>query len=325
MSQYHVKIYQNSKELPQLDCHNFFHSTELFCIMEQVSGNNPYMIVAFNSNEQPVAHLLAITFRRGSWLPPYLYTQGRIYGEGEYNDGINREVVFELMIEAATRKLRRHFCFYIEVSDMKQKMFGYKSFRRHGYFPIQWQEIHNSLHSKLPEERITPKMLEKINHIYENGVVTREVQSQQEIDDFYKLLYNFYRFKLRRIIPPKRQFEELNNSKKANIFVTLYKGKIIGGCACVFSEGNAYLWYLASRRKRYPTLHPNMMTVWNAIKYAHGNNYQHIFFMDVGLPWKKNPFREFILSFGGKPVGMYRWFRINNKFINRILTWIHKE
>lgn len=73
----------------------------------------------------------------------------------------------------------------------------------------------------------------------------------------------------------------------------------IGGCACVYSEGNAYLCYLAAKRKTYSMLHPDTMVVWNAIQYAYEHNYNHIYFMDVGLPWHRNPFREFILSFGG--------------------------
>ncbi|MCI6550209.1 MAG: GNAT family N-acetyltransferase, partial [Prevotella sp.] len=32
-----------------------------------------------------------------------------------------------------------------------------------------------------------------------------------------------------------------------------------------------------------------------------------------------------ILSFGGKPVAKYRWFRFSIGWINRILTWIYKE
>jgi len=324
---YHVKTYTNGEELPKIKSNNFFHSEDLFYITGEVNGVNAYMIVAFNSDDKPVAHLLVSTYRRMSWLPPYLYTIGRIYGEGDYeNDNEpDREKIFGLMIEAATKKTRRNPFFFLEVSDMKQKMFGYKHFRKNNFFPIQWQEVHNSLHSRRPEERISQKLRERIDHCYNLGVETREIKNQDEVKDFYKMLNGFYRFKLRRFIPPQKQFEKLYENNNARIFITIYKQKVIGGCACIYSEGNAYLWYLASKRKSYPMLHPNTLTVWNAIKYAEQHNYAHIFFMDVGLPWKKNPFRDFILSFGGKPIGMYRWFRFNNSLINKILKWIYKE
>ena len=41
------------------------------------------------------------------------------------------------------------------------------------------------------------------------------------------------------------------------------------------------------------------MTVWQAIKYAYEHNYAHIFFLDVGLPFKRNRYRDFILVFDG--------------------------
>lgn len=306
-------------------CNNYFHSLELFYIIEKTPRQIPYMVVAEDPNGKVRAHMLAVIRYRSSLFPPYLYAQGRCYGEGEYDDGIDHEQVFGLMLKAITRKFKRKLCFYIEFSDIRQKMFGYKSFRQNGYFPVQWQEIHNSLHSKSPEERITSKMARKIRKSYRAGVITREVANEAEVHDFYKMLNGFYRMKMRRLIPPETQMTELFRSDHAKIFITEYHGKVIGGCSCVYSEGNAYLWYLASKRKSYSRLHPNLMTVWNAIKYAHEHNYAHIYFLDAGLPFRANPFRDFILSFGGKPVAKYRWFRFSIGWINRILTWIYKE
>ena len=109
------------------------------------------------------------------------------------------------------------------------------------------------------------------------------------------------------------------------MFLTKYKGKVIGCCACVFSGSNAYLWYSASLRKSYLRLHPSVLTVWHAIKYAHTHGYAHISFMDVGLPFQKNPYREFILQFGGKPVSTYRWFRFSFRWLNSLMSWLHRD
>ena len=99
----------------------------------------------------------------------------------------------------------------------------------------------------------------------------------------------------------------------------------IGCAACVYSQGNAYLWYLASKRKSFPMQHPNLMTVWHALQYSHSHGYQHIYFLDVGLPFSHNPYREFILRFGGKPASTYRWFRCSLKWVNKILNWLYRE
>ena len=66
------------------------------------------------------------------------------------------------------------------------------------------------------------------------------------------------------------------------------------------------------------------MTIWHAIDNAYSRGYSHIHFMDVGLPFSKNPFREFILRFGGKPVSTYRWFRFSARWLNTVMSWRYK-
>ena len=171
-----------------------------------------------------------------------------------------------------------------------------------------------------PEERLSEKMLQRIEKTYENGVETREMKNEDELKGFYRLLKNYYRMKVRHFLPPKELFEELNTQGNARLFVTLYRGKIIGGSACVYSDGKAYLWYMGSKRKSFPYIRPDRMTVWHAIKYAYEQHYRHIYFMDVGLPYPNNKYREFIQSFGGKPVAKYRWFRFTFPTLNRFLS-----
>lgn len=319
-----IEIITRSDKLPTMSERNFFHSPELFRIVEQTRGQTPYMVVAMREG-RVVAHLLAVLRRRGSLLPPYLFTQGRIYGEGEYDEGESREELFSLMLQAISRKLHRRLCFYIEFSDLSTKMFGYRHLRRQGFFPIHWMEIHNSLHSMPPEDRLNDKMKERIQHAYEQGVVTKRVAHYDDFRDFYKMLRRFFRMKIRRYLPPERQFYELNKSSNCRLYITQYKGKAIGSCACVYTGGNAYLWYLASRRKSHPLLHPETLTVWNAMKEAHAEGMRHFYFMDVGLPYRRNPQREFILSFGGKPVGTYRWFNFTFGWLNKIVSWFYRE
>jgi hypothetical protein len=148
-----IEIIERSELLPPMENRHFFHGREYFCILEKTRGQKPYMVVA-RRGDRIVAHLLASLRRRGSLIPPYLFTQGRIYGEGEYADGEDRELLFSMMLEAITRKLQRKICLYIEFSNLSQKMFGYKYFRQQGYFPVHWMEVQNSLHSREPEERL---------------------------------------------------------------------------------------------------------------------------------------------------------------------------
>jgi energy-coupling factor transporter ATP-binding protein EcfA2 len=126
-------------------------------------------------------------------------------------------------------------------------------------------------------------------------------------------------------IPDDIFFRQLMEGENGNLFVTKYRDKVIACAACVYSQGDAYLWYSAFRRKTYHTLHPDTMVVWDVMKHAYNEGYQHMRFMDVGLPFQKNPYREFILRFGGKEQSTYRWFRFSIRWVNKLLAWIYRE
>lgn len=325
MKNMRVSIISRAEELPEMTCNDFFHSTELFQILAATSGNTPYMVVVTDEDNRVVAHLLATIRRRGTFIFPFLYTQGRIYGEGEYLPDTNKEELFELMLNAVTKKFVRKLCLYIEFSNLSSKMFGYKYFRKQEYFPVRWMQIHNSHHSKAPEERISEKMMLRIRNAYKNGVETMLASTEAEIDGFYKMLRNYYRLKPQRFIPKKQFFQGISNSPDGEIYITRYKNKIIGGCAIVYTRGDAFLWYIAAQRKSHALVHPNIVTVWNALQATYEKQAQHLHFMNVGLPFRKNIYRDFILKFGGKPASSYRWFHASIGWINKLLKWIYRE
>ncbi len=325
MSELTTRIYTKGDELPEMTCRNFFHSTELFHVCEQTPRLRPYMVVVEDENGQVVCHLLAMLRYRSSLFPPYLYTHCRIYGEGDYEEeDKEKEELFGMMLKALTHKLQR-WVLYLEVSHLSQKMFGYRRFRKQGFFPVHWMSIHNSLHSHTPEERIGERMKQQIERAEMRGVKTREITNDEDFKGFIKLLRSHHWFKPKRYIPDGEFFRLLMKGQNARLFVTEYRDKIIGCCVCAYCYGDAYLWYSAFRRKSYLRLHPDVVTVWNALKQAHEYKYNHMRFMDVGLPFRRNSFREFILRFGGKPVSTYRWFRCNIRWVNKLLSWIYKD
>ncbi len=319
MQDVEVSIITRSEELPAMACRNFFHSKELFMIMEKTPGCSPYMCLVQDNQGIVMAHILAIVYRRGSWVPPYLYSHAQIYGEGEYRDPGTKDELFGQMLIVLTKYFRRRLCLYIEFSNMSTKMFGYKHLHRTGYIPVRWLQVHNSLHSKPPEARLSEKMLKKVRNCETQGTIVREAGNEQEINTFYKILRNYYRFKIQRFIPKIELFRLLHANERCRIFVTTLNEKVIGGCAVIYTNKDAFLWYVASRRKTYMKYHPYTTTVWHILKDAHQRGCEHLRFMNAGLPFNKNPEREFILRFGGKPTSTYRWFRSMLPWANKIL------
>lgn len=304
---------------------NFFHSSQLFQLAGQTPRQKPYLALAEDTNGRIWGQLLAIVRYRSSWFPPYFYMHCRILGEGSYlPECSNKSELFSRMLHALREKIGNRIL-YIEVSNLSQKMFGYKEFRLQKFFPVHWMSIHNSLHSRAPEERISQRMHKRIVHAYARGVVTEEVKTEEDFHAFSKLMHHHNWLKPKRYIPDNAFFLFMQQQGYGRLYVTKYRDLVVGCSAVAYSGQNAYLWYSAFRRKSFAFVHPDILTIWHAIKDSYQRGYEHIFFLDVGLPFKKNPFRDFILRFGGKPVSTYRWFHVNIGWVNSLLSWIYRN
>lgn len=327
MSELTINIYTKESHLPtSLREENFFHSTTYFRLAKRTPRLKPYMVTIETSDGMIAAQMLALVRYRSSLFPPYLYRHCMIMGEGEYHALFQeqRATLFGMMMERLTAKIGR-WTLYLEVSHLSSKMFAYKQLRELHYFPVRWNSVHNSLHSRTPEERISKQLQHRIDTAYDRGVVTDEVKTEEDFKSFIKLLRQHNRLKLKRYIPAEEFFRGINESTNGRLYVTRYHGHIIGCAAVVYSQQQAYLWYAAYRRKTYAFVHPSELTIWHAIKDSHARGYEHIFFLDVGLPYQKNAFRDFILRFGGKPTSSYRWFHCTIGWINSVLSWFYRD
>lgn len=321
-----LSTYYKGNTLPALPGTNVFHSAELFHVFEMTRGYEPILIVA-SICERPVAKLLAVIRKSTRWFPPSFIKRCEIYGTGEYFDPtIDKEELFGDMLEHLTHEALRK-CFLIEVRNLENPLFGYKMFRKNHYFAINWLRVYNSLHSKLPADRLSTSRKKQINRALQNGARTEIATREKDIQAFAIMLRKAYSAQIRKHFPDVNFFRLLTlqspGKEIAKIFTVKYKEKIIGGSICLFSGENAYLWFSGGMRKTYAFLYPGVLAVWAALTYAHEQGYRHLEFMDAGLPFQKYGYRDFILRFGGKQSSTRRWFRLRWEWLNALLCRIY--
>ncbi len=317
-----LTTYRKGNSIPALPGYTIFNSTELFRVYELTRGYEPILIVAY-LEERPVAKLLAVIRKSVRLFPPSIIKRCEIYGNGEYFDETqNREELFSYILEHLTHEVLQK-SFLIEFRNLDNPLFGYKAFRKNKYFPINWLRVYNSLHSRTPLERLSVSRKRQINKALKNGAYIEVADNDKDITLFSKMLKKAYSSQVRKHFPDLNFFRLLTwqrpDKEMAKIFLVKYKDKIIGGSVCVFSNGNAYLWFSGGMRKTYAFLYPGVLAVWAALTYAREEGYEHFEFMDGGLPFKKHGYREFILRFGGKQSSTRRWFRFRWKWLNNLL------
>lgn len=319
--------YYRGEDIPELPGHDIFHSKEMFLLYEAAAGYSPILIVA-SENGEPVAKLLAVLRRQAYLIPPFFGKRCEVYGIGEYLDeSRNKEIVFAEILEHLTNEALRQ-SFAIEFRNLNHALDGYKYFRANQYFPINWLRVRNSLHNiETVEERFSDSRIRQLKKGLESGVEIGEATSDSEIQEYSRMLHKIYSFRVRKYFPSHDFFKLINtwliSKQLAKIYVVKYKGKIIGGSACLFSEKNAYLWFSGGMKKLHAAQYPGILAVWAALKDAKEKQCRHLEFVDVGLPFQKHGYRNFVLHFGGKQSSTRRWFRIRWNFLNNLMRKIY--
>lgn len=320
-----LTTYHAGSAVPELPGRNAFHSMELFRIYGATPGYAPILITATLDGVLQ-GKLLAVVRQGARFCMPQLLKRCEIFGFGEYwCEEEQQEEVFAEMLQRLTQEALRG-CFFIEFRNLEIPLFGYKAFCANHYFSVQWLRVRNSLHGlSKSTHRFSPSRMRQVRKGLNNGATVREARSAAEIETLALLLHHNYSSKIRRHFPSIQFFQQLEQQSigqsVGRIFVVLYKGRIIGGSACVYSEGTAYLWFSGGLRKSYALQYPGILAVWKAIDDAWQRGYDHFEFMDVGLPFRRHGYRDFVLRFGGKQIGTRRWFRFRWEWLNRLLAW----
>jgi len=324
-----LTTYYHGKDIPELPGKNTFHSKELFQVYEATPGYTPLLLVA-TENGKPVARLLAAIRKVKKWLPASLTKHCVVYNEGELLDDSlsadkeKTEEIFADILEHLTQEVSRS-CVLIEFRNLNNPMFGYRVFRTNGYFPVNWLRVRTSLYNtEKAEDRFSPSRVRQIKKGLKSGAKVKEAHTAEEIRCFSRMLHKIYSSRIRRYFPANDFFSHINNllikEKQARIFIVEYKEKVIGGSVCIYSGNDAYLWFSGGMRKSYALQYPGVLAVWKALKDAHERGYRHIEFMDVGLPFRKHGYRDFVLRFGGKQSSTRRWFRVSWPWLNKLLV-----
>lgn len=320
-----LTTYTAGSSIPPLPGTCTFHSAELFRIYEATSGYEPLLIVV-SCGGRVVSKLLAVIRKSVRRFPPTFVKRCEVYGEGEYFDsGLSKEMLFGEMLRRLTDEALRR-CFLIEFRNQETALFAYRLFQDNGYFAVNWLRVYNSLHAPHRlEERFSPSRLRQVKKGLKSGAEVSEAHTADEIREFARMLHHNYSSKIRSHFPSLEFFDLLEaqlgkgRGSRSRIFTVTYRGRVIGGSACIYSDDTAYLWFSGGLRKSYARQYPGILAVWKALTDARERGYRHLEFMDVGLPFRRHGYREFVLRFGGKQISTRRWFRLKWGWLNRLM------
>ncbi len=146
-----------------------------------------------------------------------------------------------------------------------------------------------------------------------------DLEREQKIREFYAILENLYKTKVKTPLFPVEFFLELSKHKDARFLLTELNGKIVGGTVCVAQEGKClYEWFACGEDGVYPHVFPSCYATYAGIRYAAEQGCARFDMMGAGKPDEAYGVRDFKAKFGGKEVEHGRFLCITKPLLYKI-------
>lgn len=136
-----------------------------------------------------------------------------------------------------------------------------------------------------------------------SGAVIEEAKTEQEVRDFYRILEQLYRRKVKTPLFGLEFFLAFFRQGRGKYLLVKYEGKVIGGMMCPILEGRAiYEWYVCGLDEPYREQHPSVLATYAAMQYAVEHCLPRFDFMGAGKPGDDYGVRAFKAQMGGQLV-----------------------
>ena len=210
----------------------------------------------------------------------------------------------------------RNFPIYIETRNFNDYSRWREVFEASGfaYQPhLNIQVACNEAHTMSEQRR------RQVKKAISNGAIISDAQTEQEIHDWYEILYNLYSEKVRTPLFSVEFFLEFYRKGWGKYLLVKHEDKVIGGMMCPVLKGRAiYEWYVCGLDEEYREQYPSVMATYAAIEYAKKSKIEMFDFMGAGKPNIPYGVRDFKMEFGGKLVEYGRFLYIRNPFLYKI-------
>ena len=159
----------------------------------------------------------------------------------------------------------------------------------------------------------------QINKAQKNGVVIEEAQTEQEVVDWYAILLNLYRRKVKTPLFPLSFFLAFFRQKRGIYLLVKSEGKVIGGIMCPIKEKQCiYEWFVCGMDTQYKAFSPSVMATWAAMEYANTHHLARFDIMGAGEPGVPYGVRDFKAEFGGQLVEYGRFLCVCKPMLYQI-------
>ena len=226
--------------------------------------------------------------------------------------------VAELM--KAVRKELKSEAIYVECRNFNDYSMWKGAFAKAGFEYMPHLNFHIDTSSmEVVDANLGKSRKRDIRTTIREGVAVIEHPTDEQVCEYYKVLDNLYRTKVKTPLFPLSFFLALNKHKDGRLLLMEYQGRIIGGTVCVEQANKCiYEWFVCGEDGVYPHVFPSCYATYAGIKYAAEHGCERFDMMGAGKPDEAYGVRDFKAKFGGKEVEHGRFLCITKPILYKI-------
>ena len=154
---------------------------------------------------------------------------------------------------------------------------------------------------------------------YRDGVEVKLEPTLQQVKEYYAVLQDLYRTKVKMPLQPWSFFERLYHMPSCKYLLVMYNNQVVGGSICMTLKNHGvYEWYACGKDGMFRNIHPSSVTKYVGMKYASDNGYKVFDMMGAGKPNEAYGVRDFKAEFGGTLVEHGRFLCVRKPLLYRI-------
>lgn len=246
-----------------------------------------------------------------------------IVGGPCFADDVTDEEVEALMV--AVRKELKSKTIYIETRNFNDYSKWRVAFEHSGFAYQPHLNFHVDTSSvEIIESNIGKGRKRDLKTSFRDGAVIIEQPTIDQVREYYSILDNLYRTKVKTPLFPLSFFEALYHHPDGRfILVGLpnaeEKIEIIGGTVCVEYAGKCvYEWFVSGRDGEWKSVFPSSVATYAGIRYAAEHGCPRFDMMGAGTPDEAYGVRDFKARFGGMEVEHGRFLCVTKPLLYKI-------
>ena len=291
---------------------SFFQTPECYHFFSTLSFLKPF-VYGISEDDKLKGIIVGFLISDGNLVKKFLSRRAIVSGGALLHPDISVEATKSLL--EAVKEGLKHKAIYLELrnySDYSSFVPAFQSvgfeFIPHLNFHIVTSDVETALKKLNTTKRRDVRLSAK------EGAVWYETTDKDEITQFYAILENLYKTKIKTPLFPLEFFIKLNQSSSGKLLVIKYKGEIIGGSQCVILNTNTvYEWFVCGLDGKFKNIYPSTIATWAGIEYAASHGFQKFDMMGAGKPNDGYGVRDFKSKFGGELMEHGRFQFIFNK------------